>query len=316
MRALFDVIEKKKKEVQALKKDGQKWTRKADELAEERKKAEEDIERNLQIKKVKTNDQVKKISSFYSVNEDAEAKKHKAYITNLFKGIPDSEIINQLRRHKEPATIFAETREDRIERLYQAQEKENIAKNQQNIFVEAIIGRKNTSPTQYDLSEFDDTLKACNNLPETTKEYRIASWVSTTLNKWEQHILSQREEFLQEGNVAEARRRDAMLAQTKKDLQPLINMLKSQTLEEEILEKMYNVVICCEKKDYQAAHEAYMLLAIGNAAWPMGVTMVGIHERAGRSKIFTSEVAHILNDEKTRKYIQMIKRLLSFAQNQ
>eukprot|EP00371_Babesia_bovis_P002399 XP_001611046.1 pre-mRNA splicing factor 18 [Babesia bovis T2Bo] len=285
MRALFDVIEKKKKEVQALKKDGQKWTRKADELAEERKKAEEDIERNLQIKKVKTNDQVKKISSFYSVNEDAEAKKHKAYITNLFKGIPDSEIINQLRRHKEPATIFAETREDRIERLYQAQEKENIAKNQQNIFVEAIIGR-------------------------------IASWVSTTLNKWEQHILSQREEFLQEGNVAEARRRDAMLAQTKKDLQPLINMLKSQTLEEEILEKMYNVVICCEKKDYQAAHEAYMLLAIGNAAWPMGVTMVGIHERAGRSKIFTSEVAHILNDEKTRKYIQMIKRLLSFAQNQ
>ncbi|ETW46133.1 pre-mRNA-splicing factor 18 [Plasmodium falciparum MaliPS096_E11] len=51
-----------------------------------------------------------------------------------------------------------------------------------------------------------------------------------------------------------------------------------------------------------------MLLAIGNAAWPMGVTMVGIHERAGRSKIYASEVAHILNDETTRKYIQMIKR--------
>ncbi|ETW27481.1 hypothetical protein PFFCH_05083 [Plasmodium falciparum FCH/4] len=36
--------------------------------------------------------------------------------------------------------------------------------------------------------------------------------------------------------------------------------------------------------------------------------MVGIHERAGRSKIYASEVAHILNDETTRKYIQMIKR--------
>lgn len=59
---------------------------------------------------------------------------------------------------------------------------------------------------------------------------------------------------------------------------------------------------------------SFMLLAIGNAAWPMGVTMVGIHERAGRSKLNTSQVAHILNDETTRKYIQMFKRLMSFCQ--
>lgn len=58
----------------------------------------------------------------------------------------------------------------------------------------------------------------------------------------------------------------------------------------------------------------FMLLAIGNAAWPMGVTMVGIHERAGRTKVFSSQIAHILNDETTRKYIQMIKRLMSFCQ--
>lgn len=31
-----------------------------------------------------------------------------------------------------------------------------------------------------------------------------------------------------------------------------------------------------------------MELAIGNAPWPMGVTMVGIHERSGRSRIFSS----------------------------
>jgi hypothetical protein len=29
----------------------------------------------------------------------------------------------------------------------------------------------------------------------------------------------------------------------------------------------------------------------------MGVTMVGIHERTGRAKIFSSQIAHILNDE-------------------
>jgi len=56
------------------------------------------------------------------------------------------------------------------------------------------------------------------------------------------------------------------------------------------------------------------MLAIGNAAWPIGVTMVGIHERSGREKIFSQHVAHVLNDETTRKYIQAIKRLMTYAQ--
>jgi len=29
-------------------------------------------------------------------------------------------------------------------------------------------------------------------------------------------------------------------------------------------------------------------VAIGNAPWPIGVTMVGIHERSGRARIFSS----------------------------
>jgi len=46
----------------------------------------------------------------------------------------------------------------------------------------------------------------------------------------------------------------------------------------------------------------------------MGVTMVGIHERTGRSKISSSQIAHILNDETQRKYIQAIKRLITVSQ--
>lgn len=38
--------------------------------------------------------------------------------------------------------------------------------------------------------------------------------------------------------------------------------------------------------------------------------MVGIHERSGREKIFASNVAHVLNDETSRKYIQSLKRLV------
>ena len=46
-------------------------------------------------------------------------------------------------------------------------------------------------------------------------------------------------------------------------------------------------------------------MAIGNAPWPIGVTMVGIHARTGREKISDKNVAHVLNDEIQRKYIQV-----------
>ena len=55
-------------------------------------------------------------------------------------------------------------------------------------------------------------------------------------------------------------------------------------------------------------------MAIGNAPWPIGVTMVGIHARTGREKIFAKNVAHVLNDETQRKYIQGLKRLMTKCQ--
>jgi hypothetical protein len=39
-----------------------------------------------------------------------------------------------------------------------------------------------------------------------------------------------------------------------------------------------------------------------------------IHERSAREKIFSSQVAHVLNDEASRKWIQSVKRLMTFAQ--
>lgn len=62
------------------------------------------------------------------------------------------------------------------------------------------------------------------------------------------------------------------------------------------------------------ASDAYLQMAIGNAPWPIGVTMVGIHARTGREKIFAQHVAHVLNDETQRKYIQALKRLMTQCQ--
>lgn len=84
----------------------------------------------------------------------------------------------------------------------------------------------------------------------------------------------------------------------------------------------------CILREYVKAHDKYLEISIGNSPWPMGVTMVGIHERSGRAKIFSSQVARnpfillflnksisdILNDETQRKYLQAFKRLITFSQ--
>lgn len=62
------------------------------------------------------------------------------------------------------------------------------------------------------------------------------------------------------------------------------------------------------------ASDAYLQMAIGNSPWPIGVTMVGIHARTGREKIFSKNVAHVMNDETQRKYIQALKRLMTKCQ--
>jgi len=66
----------------------------------------------------------------------------------------------------------------------------------------------------------------------------------------------------------------------------------------------------CEGNYYS---DRYLEMAIGNAPWPIGVTMVGIHARTGREKIFSRNVAHVMNDEAQRKYIQGLKRYGCFT---
>lgn len=77
---------------------------------------------------------------------------------------------------------------------------------------------------------------------------------------------------------------------------------------------MSEIVHYMQKRQYQRANDSYLRLSIGNAPWPIGVTMVGIHERSAREKISSDQVAHVLNDEVSRKYIQSLKRWASWYQ--
>ena len=102
--------------------------------------------------------------------------------------------------------------------------------------------------------------------------------------------------------------------QTKMYIKPLLKLLKKNTMSDDIRDSLSSMVKYIMHKDYILANEKYMEMAIGNAPWPIGVTNAGIHARPGRERIFSKHVAHVLNDESQRRWIQGLKRLVTKSQ--
>lgn len=106
----------------------------------------------------------------------------------------------------------------------------------------------------------------------------------------------------------------ATYSQTQSYLKHLFKQLKTNKVAVDILKHLVLIVKFLLDRDYVKASDAYLQMAIGNSPWPIGVTMVGIHARTGREKIFSQNIAHVLNDETQRKYIQGLKRLMTHCQ--
>lgn len=139
----------------------------------------------------------------------------------------------------------------------------------------------------------------------------ISTLLEFVLKMWHNQVNSYSQNERMSTNVKIAR---ATCAQTKVYMKPLLRKLKSKTLPEDILDSLTDIVKRLLVRNYIKASDAYLQMAIGNAPWPIGVTMVGIHARTGREKIFSKNVAHVMNDETQRKYIQGLKRIMTKCQ--
>ncbi|PLW34940.1 hypothetical protein PCANC_19075 [Puccinia coronata f. sp. avenae] len=131
------------------------------------------------------------------------------------------------------------------------------------------------------------------------------------LKEWEQSM-AERPDHIRRS--AQGKLVAATQKQSAEYLKPLFKSLRKRELAPDVLQAVAEIVHHMQTREYIRANDAYLRLSIGNAPWPIGVTMVGIHERSGREKIFSNNVAHVLNDEVSRKYIQSLKRILTFAQ--
>lgn len=264
--------------------------------------------------------------------------------------LPRQEVIRRLRFLKQPVTLFGEDDEARLDRLrfvlkaglFEVDDTD-MTDGQTNDFLRDIVELKKrqrngilsdrkrkatqeanedkeTGGGDDDLSgdeassgaDHDKDLKRMKtNFEELCEEDKILVFFKKLLNEWKQELDEMSEA---EKRTAKGKSMVATFKQCARYLNPLFKFCRKKVLPDDIKQALMLVVECCMKRDYLAAMDHYIKLAIGNAPWPIGVTMVGIHERSAREKIYTNSVAHIMNDETTRKYLQSIKRLLTFCQ--
>ncbi|ODM95472.1 Pre-mRNA-splicing factor 18 [Orchesella cincta] len=148
-----------------------------------------------------------------------------------------------------------------------------------------------------------ETLSTSTDMEQLAKA--MLQWWRYVLKSWGKHLNSRPEEekLSMRGKLA-----SATYTQTQEYLR------NRNKLSDDILECLKDIVMYMLDKNYIKANDAYLEMAIGNAPWPIGVTMVGIHARTGREKIFSKNLAHVMNDETQRKYIQGLKRLMTKCQ--
>ncbi|OUM51676.1 hypothetical protein BVG19_g796 [[Candida] boidinii] len=109
---------------------------------------------------------------------------------------------------------------------------------------------------------------------------------------------------------------DLRLTETKKWLLSLLVGLKKQNITKDLLITLSTIFYNMQQKEFIQANENYIKLSVGNIAWPIGVINVGIHSRSADSKITgESNISNIMKDEKTRRWILGVKRLITFAES-
>ncbi|KAF4657315.1 peroxisomal targeting signal 2 receptor [Perkinsus olseni] len=215
------------------------------------------------------------------------------------------EVFEQLRAIGEPCTLFGESDKGRYLRLVGMSSRatqDDDECGQTNVLQQVMHEEAPAveAPVQ---AEDEGSLK-----PE---DREIIRWIRRVLKAWETELGARPDEMKQ---TAAGRNFTAQYRQTKQYLKPLLSRLKTGSLDEEIQTKLHSIAKLSNMKKYREANEFYMLLAIGDAPWPVGVTQWGIQDRAANDKIGSNQCAHILNDETTRKYIQCVKRLITKSQ--
>ena len=240
------------------------------------------------------------------------------------------DVMRRLRALGQPIRLFAETEEERYDR-YRAvssalpteaevdlELKKGQMFDQRQLFDESGNARQETAKVAHEAEvgvggndDEDEEAELDEQFVPTTAEESVAKHFKTLIKLWEEE-LEAREPA--EASSQAGRTVTATFQQCKRHTRAFFKQLRTRTMPLDVLSTMVEITQFMQQREYVKAHDAYIRCAIGTAPWPMGITGTGIHERQGRQHLRESKVAHVMNDETQRKYLQSIKRLMTFAQ--
>ncbi|GJN78115.1 potassium channel regulatory factor [Purpureocillium lilacinum] len=210
--------------------------------------------------------------------------------------IPDEELLDKLREIGHPARLFAETHAARLRRYRKL----------------TTVVTNGPIPTTLQLVEAKD-MKVDGSVPQD-KEGRkwlfrqLASYFTMVLTEYQRAMEEEKQETTASKTAYSA------MVQTRENMKPLFRKFEAGDLDDSLIEPIVEIVKALQERRYVDANNGYLRLSIGKAAWPIGVTMVGIHERSAREKLHDGAKGHVMGDEVTRKFLQSIKRCLTFSQ--
>jgi pre-mRNA-splicing factor 18 len=312
------------RQAQYLREQEELETARLDRLDKKRKRDEEEAERNRarEEKRHRLAEQSKRLREEEAEAEE-RARRKRLGLPELEKPDPasadnpskddtqedisDSELQSKLRALSEPRILFGETHKQRLRRY-------------RKLTAQALAPKLSTGPIPTTLELLPEAeMKVPSTVPTDPAGHalllrQLASYFDMLLREWDT-ALSQRSPEVKHSTTGKQALASYLAA--RDNLRPLFTHLERSTLPPSLLTPIHEIVLLAQQKRYVSANDAYLRLSIGKAAWPIGVTMVGIHERSAREKLHENEKsgkAHILADEATRKMIQGIKRCLSFAQ--
>eukprot|EP01084_Bolivina_argentea_P141626 248851_1 len=273
---------------------------------EEEEKDKYIIPKGIAAKRMKLSNDDISIAHNSATDENDNANDDKDS-NDIALNLTPKQVITRLRELKQPIRYFGETDEDRLKRLRRLEiihheRHEGASKGLKNVALsikdeverelEAAMAQSMTQIKKDGGNELDihskrqELKKNKYDKPRNRSSFAhsedyVLFWFKRMLREWEQSLLarSQDEKLSLEGKNA-----TMLQKQARRDIRALFKQLKNRTVPRDVLFKSEKLVVAAEKRNYVEAKRIFFEMAIGNAPWPMGVTMVGIHERSGRSR--------------------------------
>lgn len=204
--------------------------------------------------------------------------------------------MSRLRERAEPIRLFGESEKERVQRLRaveqecqpesQKEEDAHVERKSMEEVVESAAERPASQEQDTDTSNKDRIparmregvgMHAVMDLKlmwsDQARVYPIIYYtLKGLLEDWETE-LNQRPDIVKRSEKGQ--KMSELHAQTAVNLKPLLKLLRRRSVESDVLLRIAEIVHYMQQREYRKANDSYLQLSIGNAPWPIGITMAG-----------------------------------------